>query len=304
MSPVQIRPVKAQRPGFFKKLTQIVLNVKSDFHYQKGVPVTAHDLMTLKTGTKPILVHVPHAGTRLPSSLKDRLREDALDLEDTDWHMADLAMPCGELGASVMAAQYSRYVVDLNRPAEDTPLYAGPTTGVASPITFDGKPLYRDGQEPDSVDVQARIETYWRPYHRVLEQEIERIRAAFGICVLLDLHSIRSRVPRLFDGVLPDLNLGTNDGASTAPRFETRAKAHLTSGDYSFVRNGRFKGGYITRHYGQPDRNIHAIQLEIAQSTYMVEQSPWDLVPDKADRLGATIRGLVTALLDEIENGE
>ncbi|MBK0326112.1 N-formylglutamate deformylase [Rhodobacteraceae bacterium F11138] len=257
--------------------------------------------MTFVAGSKPVLLNVPHAGILLPDDIRNRLRSDALELKDTDWHMDQLAMPCAELGVGVVAARYSRYVIDLNRSAEDSPLYAGPTTGLISQIDFDGRPLYKDGQEPDAEDTQARIQRYWAPYHHALNAEIHRIKAQFGICVLIDLHSIRSEVPRLFDGVLPDLNLGTNSGTSTAARFEDCAETALRKTDYSFVKNGRFKGGHITRHYGNPDQNIHALQLEIAQSTYMQEQAPWALVRDKSDRLSATIKTFVSAVLKEAE---
>ena len=260
------------------------------------------ELIKFMAGSTPILLNVPHAGTSLPSSILSRLRPDALDLKDTDWHMHEFALPCAELGCSVMAAQYSRYVVDLNRSAEDTPLYTGPTTGLVSQIDFDGHPLYQTEQEPDEEEIKARINTYWGPYHQALEAEIQRIKSEFGICILIDLHSIRSEVPRLFDGVLPDFNLGTNSGNSTDSRFEKCAQQYLSSGKYSFVKNGRFKGGYITRHYGRPDQNIHALQLEIAQSTYMIEQSPWNLENQKAITLGDTIKGLVSALLSELES--
>lgn len=264
--------------------------------------MAAPELMTFMAGSKPVLLNVPHAGILLPEDVRDRLRSDALELKDTDWHMDQLAFPCAELGVGIIAAQYSRYVVDLNRSAEDTPLYAGPTTGLMSQIDFDGRSLYRDGQEPNAEDTQARIQTYWTPYHQALNAEIQRIKTQFGICVLIDLHSIRSEVPRLFDGVLPDLNLGTNSGLSTDARFEKCAENMLQASGYSFVKNDRFKGGYITRHYGKPDQNIHALQLEIAQSTYMEERPPWDLLPEKAIRLGTTIKSLVSAVLEEIEH--
>lgn len=263
--------------------------------------MAASNLMTLVTGSKPVLLNVPHAGKLLPSDIKSRLRKDALELKDTDWHMDQMALACTDLGVSVLAANYSRYVVDLNRSVEDTPLYAGPTTGLVSQIDFDGSPLYLEGQAPDTDDVQARIQSYWAPYHQVLETEIQRIKSQFGICILVDLHSIRSQVPRLFDGVLPDFNLGTNSGASTAARFEARAENSLQSGHYSFVKNGRFKGGYITRHYGQPNENVHALQLEIAQATYMEERAPWDLVHGEADKLKIAIKDLVSTLLDEVD---
>lgn len=257
------------------------------------------DLMTFIMGNTPVLLNVPHAGTYLPSEIKSRLRTDAQELKDTDWHMDQMALPCADLGVSILAANYSRYVVDLNRSAEDTPLYSGPTTGLISQIDFDGRPLYLEGQEPDTEDARIRIQSYWAPYHQALATEIQRIKARFGMCILVDLHSIRSQVPRLFDGVLPDFNLGTNSGSSTTTRFETCAERSLQSGRYSFVKNGRFKGGYITRHYGQPSQNVHALQLEIAQSTYMQESAPWDLIDNKANKLKIEIKALVSALLNE-----
>ncbi|MDO6758431.1 N-formylglutamate deformylase [Phaeobacter inhibens] len=258
------------------------------------------DLMTFVAGSTPVLLNVPHAGTALPNEIKNRLRKDALELKDTDWHVDQIAGPCSELGIGIMAASFSRYVVDLNRSAENTPLYSGPTTGLVSQIDFDGRPLYLEGLEPDAADVQARIQTYWAPYHQALNAEIQRIKTQYGICVLIDLHSIRSQVPRLFDGVLPDLNLGTNSGTSTAAVFEVSAEKALQAGSYSFVKNGRFKGGYITRHYGQPDQNIHALQLEMAQSAYMEEHAPWNLLPRKADKLKTMVQKLASALLEEL----
>jgi len=152
------------------------------------------------------------------------------------------------------------------------------------------------GQEPDEADRQARIDEVWTPYHAALAAEIERIRAAHGYCLLLDVHSIRSHVPRLFDGRLPDLNLGTNSGASAAQDLSDAAFEALKASEFSAVRDGRFKGGFITRHYGQPDRNVHALQIEIAQENYMLEQSPWTYVPEKADRLKQALGALAAVM--------
>lgn len=247
-------------------------------------------------GTTPLLLNVPHAGTLLPDTLRARLRPEALDLCDTDWHMDRIARDILPEGASLICAKPSRYVVDLNRPADDLPLYAGATTGLISTIDFDGNPLYLSGQEPDEADRQARIDEVWTPYHAALAAEIERIRAAHGYCLLLDIHSIRSHVPRLFDGRLPDLNLGTNSGASAAQDLSDAAFEALKASGFSAVRDGRFKGGFITRHYGQPDRNVHALQIEIAQENYMLEQSPWTYVPEKADRLKQALGALAAVM--------
>ncbi len=249
-------------------------------------------------GDTPLLLNVPHAGTELPDSLRSRLRPEALDLRDTDWHIDRIARDIVPAGASLLTARLSRYVVDLNRPMDDVPLYTGATTGLVSTIDFDGTPLYREGEEPDAADRAARIAEAWEPYHAALAAEIERIRAAHGYCLLLDVHSIRSRVPRLFEGRLPDLNLGTNSGASCAPALSDAAFEALRASEFSAVRDGRFKGGFITRHYGQPAGNVHALQIEIAQDCYMLEESPWTYLPDKADRLKTALGALVAAMLD------
>lgn len=248
------------------------------------------------SGTTPLLLNVPHAGTLLPESLRARLRPEALDLCDTDWHMDRIARDLLPEGAGLICARPSRYVVDLNRPADDVPLYAGATTGLISTIDFDGNPLYRPDQEPDAADRQARITEVWAPYHAALAREIERIRTVHGYCLLLDVHSIRSHVPRLFEGRLPDLNLGTNSGASAAPALCNAVHEALKASDFSVVRDGRFKGGYITRHYGQPAQNVHALQIEIAQDCYMEERSPWTYLPEKADRLKQALSALIAAM--------
>ncbi|MHA6346597.1 N-formylglutamate deformylase [Roseivivax sp. CAU 1761] len=247
-------------------------------------------------GDGPLLINVPHAGVALPAGLRRALRPEALDLCDTDWHMDRIARALRPAGATLMAARLSRYAVDLNRPADDAPLYDGASTGLVSTIDFDGRPLYRDGAEPDAAERAARIAAYWRPYHAALEAEIARIRARHGHCLLLDMHSIRSRIPRLFEGRLPDLNLGTNSGASCAPAVGQAAMAALDGDEFTAVRDGRFKGGFITRHYGDPARHVHALQIEIAQSCYMTEQSPWTYLPERAERLGAVLARLVAAL--------
>ncbi|RVV98401.1 N-formylglutamate deformylase [Mesobaculum littorinae] len=253
-------------------------------------------LCDLIRGDGPLLLNVPHAGLVLPPEVAEALRPEAAGLRDTDWHMDRIAREVRPVGASLMVARVSRYAADLNRPRDDTPLYDSATTGLISTIDFDGAPLYRDGAAPDAAARAARVSAYWTPYHAALTDEIARIRAAHGYCLLLDLHSIRSRVPRLFDGRLPDLNLGTNSGASCAPGLARAAHAAIEGHGLSVVRDGRFKGGYITRHYGTPDRHVHALQIEIAQEVYMQETPPWTYLPEKAARLTGALGALIAAM--------
>lgn len=249
-------------------------------------------------GDGPVLLNVPHAGTDVPDTLRDALRPEALDLRDTDWHMDRIAQDVLPQGASLMAARVTRYAVDLNRPDDDVPLYQTATTGLISTMDFDGTPLYRAGMEPGADARAARIAAYWAPYHAALQAEVDRIRERHGFCLLLDVHSIRSHVPRLFEGRLPDLNLGTNSGAACADALSDAAFAALQGHGFSVVRDARFKGGHITRHYGTPAQGVHALQIEIAQACYMVEHTPWTYLPDKADRLKVALAALVGAMTD------
>ncbi|MCZ6853717.1 MAG: N-formylglutamate deformylase [Gammaproteobacteria bacterium] len=246
-------------------------------------------------GDLPVLINVPHCGTRLPETLASSMTEEALQLSDTDWHVDRLYGFAKQLGASVLSARMSRYVIDLNRPPDDAALYDGMGgTGLCPTETFDGNPLYLDGC---AVDQANRLREYWQPYHDKLSQTLESIRDKYGFVVLLDAHSIRSVVPRLFTGQLADFNLGSNSGASCDSTLTSLAVAALTSDDYSLVVDGRFKGGYITRHYGNPAGGVHALQLELSQRTYMQEAPPYSLIPEKAESLSNWLKTLVTQLL-------
>ena len=250
-------------------------------------------------GRVPVLVSMPHVGTELMPGLTERLSDAARPLGDTDWHLPELYDFLGELGCSTLVARHSRFVVDLNRPPDDAPLYAGATTGLIPDITFDGTPAYRPGTAPDAAERAQRLETYWRPYHDKLEAELARLVAAHGKAVLLDAHSIRGTVPRLFEGRLPDFNIGTVDGRSCAPDLEARVAETLGSADgYSAILNGRFKGGHITRHYGAPARGRHAVQLELVQETYMDVTAPYSFRPDRAAGVRPHLKRLVEALVD------
>ncbi len=256
------------------------------------------DIYHLHPGTAPLLVSLPHDGSALPDDIAPRLTESARRAPDTDWHVSRLYAFARDLGASILVPHYSRYVVDLNRPPDDTSLYPGQnTTGLCPAVQFSGEPVYRDGCEPDAAEIAARVETYWRPYHATLDAELARIRGEHGRAVLWEGHSIRGTLPFLFDGALPDLNLGTAAGASCRPGLQQRLAAVLEAqGDYSHVVNGRFKGGYITRHYGDPEIGVDAVQLELAQRTYMDEDS-FEYLPEKAAKLQGVVRRLLEAAL-------
>jgi len=219
----------------------------------------------------------------------------AAALPDTDWHVDRLYDFLDGLGASVLSATHSRYVIDLNRPPDNTNLYPGQDTTPLVPLdTFAREPLYRPGEAPDEREVGARVARYWRPYHDTLRSELERLRKTHGYALLWDAHSIASELPRFFSGRLPDLNLGSASGASCAPAIEAAvfAEAGRAAG-YTAVLNGRFKGGYITRAYGRPADRVHAMQLELSQRTYMNEPSPFEFREDLANRLRPVLRRLL-----------
>jgi N-formylglutamate deformylase len=256
-------------------------------------------MFSLHRGTAPLLVSLPHDGSAIPPALAERMTPEARRAPDTDWHVSRLYAFARELGASVLVPRHSRYVVDLNRPEDDTSLYPGQnTTGLCPAVRFSGDPVYLEGQAPDAREIAARVERYWRPYHDALAGELARLRAAHGRVVLWEGHSIRGEVPFLFDGRLPDLNLGTAAGASCSPALQARLEAVLAAQSrYDWVANGRFKGGYITRHYGAPAEGVDAVQLEISQRTYMHEDSfAWS--DALAPRLQAVLRTLLEAALD------
>lgn len=256
------------------------------------------DVFALHRGTTPLLVSLPHDGTHVPDAIAARLTPEARAVPDTDWFVSRLYAFARDLGASVLVPAHSRYVVDLNRPPDDTSLYPGQnTTGLCPATRFDGGAVYVDGGEPDAAEVAGRVRTYWQPYHDALRGELARLRADHERVVLWEGHSIRSVVPFLFDGRLPDFNLGTAGGTSCAPATQARLEAVLAAqSDYTWIANGRFKGGHITRHYGAPAAGIDAIQLELAQSTYMDEATGrWH--DERAARLQHTLERLLRAAL-------
>ncbi len=232
------------------------------------------DVYSLQRGGTPLIVSVPHSGNAIPEALRARLTPLALAQPDTDWYVDRLYDFVPQLGATLLVARYSRYVIDLNRPPDDAALYPGAArTGLCPTLTFEGAPLYCDGAgyELPAAEVQQRREHYWRPYHDALLDLIDDTRKRHGYALLLDAHSILSVVPRLFAGQLPNINIGCNDARSCDTATIELVRSRLTAQQRSWVIDGRFKGGYITRHYGQPAQSVHAIQIELAQCGYMAE---------------------------------
>jgi N-formylglutamate deformylase len=245
-----------------------------------------------RAGRTPLLVSMPHTGTHVPQVLLSRMSEAAKLLPDTDWHLEKLYDFLDALGASVLVATHSRYVVDLNRPPDNANLYPGQDTTPLVPIdTFHREPLYRPGQEPDAGEIAERVGKYWQPYHAKLTEELNDLKRRHGYALLWDAHSIFSEVPRFFAGKLTELNLGTAGGRSCGAGIGEALLSKVSG--YGAVLNGRFKGGYITRTYGAPSRGVDAVQLELSEATYMNEFPPFDFRQDMAARLRPQLRTLI-----------
>lgn len=261
---------------------------------------TTPNVYDLQIGTAPLLVSMPHIGTHIPPPLQKSYVDRALAVEDTDWHLAQLYNFLNAMGASVITPAISRYVIDLNRPPNDEPMYPGASNTELCPTRFfTGDPLYKPGFEPDKAERERRRSTYWQPYHEALANELNRIKSIHGYALLWDAHSIRSAIPWLFDGQLPALNIGTASSASADTRISD-AIMHVCSNhpQFSSVLNGRFKGGYITRRYGQPAQHVHAIQLEMCQNLYMQEVSPFAYDMDRASAIQPVLYTMLTQALD------
>jgi N-formylglutamate deformylase len=256
-------------------------------------------IFTLHQGSAPLLISLPHNGIEIPEAIRARMTAAGRRVADTDWHVDRLYAFARELGASIIVPSHSRYVVDLNRPRDGQALYPGRReTGLVPTISFADEDLYVDGAAPTADEIAARVAAYWQPYHDALAAEIARLRDAHGRVVLWDGHSIRSHVPMLFDGRLPDLNLGTAAGESCDAALRDRLAAILAAEPrYSHAVDGRFKGGYITRHYGQPARGVHAVQMEIAQCNYM-DEDRFDYLPERAAMLQPVLMRLLAACIE------
>jgi len=257
-------------------------------------------VFALMPGTTPLLVSMPHTATGIPADLAKRMSEHGRANPDTDWHVDRLYGFAAELGAGTIRPAYSRYVIDLNRAPDGQALYAGANNTELCPTsTFAEKPIWLPGEEPKQEEIAARCETYWKPYHEALRAELGRLKERHGLAVLFDAHSIRSQVPRFFQGRLPDLNVGSAGGVSASPALIERIMAVASAAKpYSAVLDGRFKGGYITRAYGRPHESVHAIQLELAQLNYMIEDPPFEYRSDLAERLQPVLRRMLQAMLD------
>lgn len=258
-----------------------------------------------RQGTRPLLISMPHVGTHVPPALAARFTDEGQRVPDTDWHLERLYDFADELGASVLVATHSRFVIDLNRPPDGASLYPGQSvTGLCPVDLFDDQPLYRDPADvPSETEIAQRREAIWQPYHTQLGQELARIQAAHGVAALWDAHSIRSVLPRFFEGQLPDLNLGTANGASCDPALaEQLLSIGKQATGYTAVLNGRFKGGHITRQYGNPAQGIHAVQLEMTQCSYMQESWPFDYLPEVAAGVQPHVRKMLEAVLAFVES--
>ena len=254
---------------------------------------------TLTRGTGPLLVSLPHVGTHIPEALRARFVDRALQVEDTDWFLDRLYAFAADLGASLLVPRCSRFVVDLNRPSDNQPMYAGSNNTELCPTRFfTGDPVYRDGQAPDEAEVQQRVASHWQPYHDALAAELARLKAAHGHVVLFDGHSIKSELPWLFEGELPHMNLGTVGGASCDAGLQAQvAGVFAAQSTYTHVLNGRFKGGHITRQYGRPADGVHAVQLEMCWRAYMDETPPYRWHESRAAAVTPLLRRLVDTLL-------
>ena len=257
------------------------------------------NVFSVTQGDSAVVLGQPHGGTHVPDDIFARLNPRGQGLDDTDWHinrLHDGLLP----GATVVQSHIHRYVIDANRDPSGLSLYPGRnTTGLCPVNDFDCQPIWLDGQEPTEDEVEARRSAYHAPYHAALRAELDRVKAAHGVAILYDCHSIRSEIPFLFDGILPIFNIGTNDGATCAPTVETVVTGTCrTADEFDTVVNGRFKGGWTTRHYGEPDLGIHAIQMELAQRAYMDEAAPWDYRANCADAVRPYIGRILHQLND------
>ena len=262
-------------------------------------------MIEVRQGDGPIVLGLPHTGTEVPEDLRRALNDRGRALADTDWHIHQLYDGLLD-GVTTVRAPIHRYVIDVNRAPDGASLYPGQNTTGLCPLTdFDGQPIYRDGQQPDAEEIARRRDTYHAPYHAALSTELARVRAKHGAAILYDCHSIRSVIPYLFDNTLPNFNIGSNSSTSCAPAVEkTVDEICRAAPGYSTVLNGRFKGGWTTRHYGRPDQGLHAIQMELAQATYMAETPPWTYDAAKAEPLRAHLSHILNALQALVFTGD
>ena len=264
------------------------------------------DWLDIRRGEAPLIVSFPHTGTDIPAAIEARLVSPWLARKDADWHVEQLYAFAAELGATLVRTAMSRTVIDVNRDPSGASLYPGQaTTGLCPTETFDGEPLYLGGREPDEAEIAQRRETWFDPYHAALEAEIARLRRDHDRVVLYEAHSIRSRVPRLFEGELTNFNIGTNSGQSCDPALTSAVERACDASPFSRITNGRFKGGWTTRRYGQSAVGVHAIQIELACRGYMDEPAdepasaswPTPFSEARAAPMQAALRDVLSACL-------
>ncbi len=255
-------------------------------------------LVEIHQGPSPVILAFPHTGTDVPDDIAARLNAEGQLLRDTDWHIHRLYDGVLD-GATTVRATFHRYCIDANRDPSGQSLYPGQnTTGLVPTTTFDNVPIWREGEEPDAGEIAERVQRFHAPYHRALQDEISRVKAIHGVAILYDCHSIRSRVPFLFEGLLPDFNIGTDGGRTCDPAIERAVSETCAEAEgFTSVLNGRFRGGWTTRHYGRPETGVHAIQMELAQASHLAtEAPPFDLDPSRAARLRAVLQTLLSRL--------
>jgi formiminoglutamase len=263
-------------------------------------PTTSTDPYEIRQGTSPVILGFPHTGTEIPPGILDRLNDNGRILADTDWHIHQLYNGLLD-GATSVRATFHRYVIDANRDAQGISLYPGQnTTGLVPETDFDGRPIWKAGEAPTDQDIAERLRDFHAPYHAALAAEISRVKAIHGVAILYDCHSIRSHIPFLFEGKLPDFNIGTDTGRTCDISIEQAAVAATAAADgYDSILNGRFKGGWTTRHYGKPEDGVHAIQMELAQSTHLTtEAPPYAYDPAKAERLRVHLKDILVRIAE------
>ena len=249
-------------------------------------------------GSSPVILGLPHTGTDVPDDIWARLNDNGRILADTDWHIHQLYDGLLD-NVTTVRATFHRYCIDANRDPEGVSLYPGQNTTTLIPTTdFDGLAIWKDGEAPHEADIADRIARFHKPYHDALAAEIERVKTIHGVAILYDCHSIRSHIPFLFEGKLPDFNIGTDLGKTCDPKIEAAAVEVTANADgYTSILNGRFKGGWTTRHYGRPQNGVHAIQMELAQSTHLATESlPFAYDRARAEPLRAHLKNLLQRL--------
>jgi N-formylglutamate deformylase len=256
------------------------------------------EVLRLHRGSTPLVISFPHVGTEIAADQRHRYTARALRVEDTDWFLDRLYAFAADLGATLVVPRFSRYLIDLNRGSDNVPMYPGRNNTELCPTRhFTGESIYQDGAAPDEAEIRRRVALYWQPYHDTLAAELAAARQRHGHAVLFDAHSICSELPWLFEGQLPHMNLGTVEGRSCAPALRDTLAAVLAGQPaFSHVVDGRFKGGHITRHFGQPHEGVHAVQLEMCWRAYMDEDPPrWS--DAQAAAVTPLLRALVQAML-------